>query len=630
LTDEFEERMSVGPALGSPSRFAALEQRLLSLVIRPGAAGRVVSPELLQRLLAILYVSGATIGVVSMAFPQPPGTSVPGLFALYGTAYLVGALLFLARGRLPTWSADAALAFGTVLVTLAIHFTQARTGVYSMFYVWVSISAFYFLRWEQAILQIALVAAAFGGVLAWENPAAPGEEWVITVGTVTIAGLLVGLLRRGVERLIADLAEAARTDHARLYAAERAARLEADRATESLRRLQQVTDVALSHLKLGDLLDELLGRVREVLAVDTAAILLLEHDDRLAVRAAKGIDEHAWRGLRIRVGEGFGGRVAEERRLLVLSGSDAADVASPALQELGLAALMGAPLMTEGRMIGVMHVGSFSGRTFTDEEKQLLRLVADRAALAIEHASLYEHEHGIAETLQRSLLPLSLPAVPGVTVAARYLPARAEAEVGGDWYDVIPLDDGGLALTIGDVSGHGVEAATLMGRLRDALRAAALEGEGVSPAAERVDRLVQNERAAGDAIATAIFAVIGPDGADLRFTSAGHPPPLVVRADGSAEFLPGGLATPLGVTYNGPRPAATARLDPGSLLFLYTDGLVERRNSNIADGLDRLVRAARAASREPEAFCDAVVEQMLGSEGPADDVALLAVATKHA
>ena len=123
-----------------------------------------------------------------------------------------------------------------------------------------------------------------------------------------IAGLLVGLLRRGVERLIVDLADAARTDHARLYAAERAARLEADRATESLRRLQQVTDVALTHLELEELLDELLGRVVEVLPVDTAAIMLLEDDRNLVVRAARGIDEEVWRGLRIRVGEGFGGR----------------------------------------------------------------------------------------------------------------------------------------------------------------------------------------------------------------------------------------------------------------------------------------------------------------------------------
>src|SRR5207248_4334605 len=222
---------------------------------------------------------------------------------------------------------------------------------------------------------------------------------------------------------------------------------------------------------------------------------------------------------------------------------DAAHLASPALRELGLAALMGAPLMTEGRVIGVMHVGSFSEREFTDEEKRLLGLVADRAALAIEHARLYEHEHGIAETLQRSLLPLSLPPVRGVTVAARYLPARADTEVGGDWYDVVPLDDGRLALTIGDVSGHGIEAASLMARLRDALRSAALEGEDVSPATERVDRLVQRERSGSDAIATAIFAVIGADRADLRFTSAGHPPPLVVGPDGGVEFAEGRLST---------------------------------------------------------------------------------------
>src|ERR671938_463646 len=227
-------------------------------------------------------------------------------------------LLFLSLGRAPTWIPELGLAFGTVLITLAIHFTEARTGVYSMFYVWVSISAFYFLRWELAFVQTAWVFVAFGVVLISESAPAAAEEWVITAGTVLVAGLFVGLLRRGVERLIADLADAARTDHARLYAAERAARLEADRASESLRRLQQVTDVALSHLELEELLEELLGRVVQVLSVDTAAIMLLEDDDCLVVRAAMGIDEDVWRGLRMPVGEGFGGRVAEQRRLLVL------------------------------------------------------------------------------------------------------------------------------------------------------------------------------------------------------------------------------------------------------------------------------------------------------------------------
>jgi serine phosphatase RsbU (regulator of sigma subunit) len=615
------------PPPREPARFHGLESRLLSLVIRRDDAGRVVSPGLLQRVLALLYLAGATIGVVSMAFPQPPGTSVAGLFAVYGVAYAVGVVLFLTLGRAQSWIAELGLLVGTVLITLAIYFTDARTGVYSMFYVWVSITAFYFLTWERGFLQLAAVAAAFAGVLLSERPAAGAEEWIITLGTVTVAGLFVGALRRGVERLIANLAEAARTDHARLYAAERAARLDADRATESLRRLQQITDVALSHLDLEELLHELLGRVRQVLGVDTAAVMLLEDDDQLAVRAALGIDEDAWRGLRIPVGEGFGGRVAARRRLLVVRGEDDTRRTSPALSELGLCAIMGAPLLVEGDVIGVIHVGSYTDREFDDEEKRLLGLVADRAALAIEHARLYEREHRIAETLQRSLLPRSLPRVRGATVAARYLPARADAQVGGDWYDVVPLTGGGLALTIGDVSGHGVEAASLMGSLRDGLRAAALEGEDVAEATERVDRLLQSQRGSGDAIATALFAVLGADGSHLDFTSAGHPPPLVLRPDGSAEYLEGGLSTPLGVLQNGTRPTVGVDLEPGSLLLLYTDGLVERRDASIDVGMERLADAARQADRDPERFCDAVVLAMLGAEGPGDDVALLAVAT---
>ncbi|MFL5781816.1 MAG: PP2C family protein-serine/threonine phosphatase [Thermoleophilaceae bacterium] len=610
------------------ARFKALESRLLSIVIRRDDGGRVVSPGLLQRLLALLYLSGATIGLVSMAFPQPPGTSVPGLFAVYGVAYAVGALLWLMRERVHPWVPEVGLAFGTVLITLAIHFTEARTGVYSMFYVWVSISAFYFLPWERAFLQIAMVGAAFAAVLISESPEAGAEEWIITAGTVTVAGLFVGALRRGVERLIANLEEAARTDHARLYAAERAARLEADRASESLRRLQQVTDVALSHLELEELLNELLARVKQVLAVDVAAVMLLEEADVLNVRAALGLEESSWRGLSIPVGEGFGGRIAAGRRLMVVRGKEETRAVSPALNDLGLCALMGAPLVTEAKVIGVIHVGSFTDREFDDEEKRLLSLVADRAALAISHARLYEREHGIAETLQRSLLPRSLPAVPGARVAARYLPARAEARVGGDWYDVVPLNGGGVGLTIGDVSGHGVEAASLMGSLRDGLRAAALEGEDVARATERVDRLLLSQRGGGDAIATVLFAVLRPDGSHLDFTSAGHPPPLVLRPDGSAEFLDGGLSTPLGVLANGSRPTAGVDLEPGSLLVLYTDGLVERRDASIDVGMERLADAARGADRDPERFCDAVLRAMLGSEGPADDVALLAVATR--
>ena len=626
---EVPRRANEPPIRRAPTRAGwagVVERRLLAAVIRRGDDGNLLSPALLQRLLGFLYLSGATIGIASMAFPQPPGTDVEGLFAVYGVAYLVGAILLAARGRLPTWAPALGLALGTALITLAIHFTSEREGVYSMFYLWISITAFYFFKWWQAGLQVALVGAAYATVLVDQQPAGAEEEWIITLGTVLVAGLFVGVLRRGVERLIDDLAEAARTDHARLYAAEREARLEADRATESLRRLQQLTDVALTHLKLDALLDELLTRVGEVLTVDFTTILLREESgDKLVVQAARGIDG-VERGSRIRLGEGFAGRVAAEVRPLVAGAAGSVETMSPRLRELGLQSLLGVPLISEGRVIGVLVVGSLTERQFTPDETRLLQLVADRAALGIDHARLYEREHRIAETLQRSLLPDSLPRVPGIAVAARYLPARAEARVGGDWYDAVPLADGGLAITIGDVAGHGIQAAALMGRLRDVLRAAALEGAPVTSATQRAERLVESQRDGQDSFATALFLVMGPRGSEIEFSRAGHLPPLVVGPDGEARYLEGGLSPPLGAGSNGARDAGSARIEPGSVMLLYTDGLVERRDAGIGEGLERLRRAARAASRDPERFCDEVVERMLGGEGPADDVALLAIA----
>jgi serine phosphatase RsbU (regulator of sigma subunit) len=603
-------------------RLRALEQWLLSLVIRRGE-GELLDPSVLQRALGNLFVAGATIGIVSMAFPQPPGTNVVGLFVLFALAYLFGALLLLGRGGLPAWTSHAGLAFATVLVTLGINFTDERTSVYAMFYLWVSITSFYFLRWLAAGMQIALIAVLFAAVLAVERPAAYEEQWIITMGTVVIAGLFVGTLRRGVERLIDDLEEAHRTDHARLYAAEREARLEADRASESLRRLQAVTDVALSHLQLDDLLEELLNRVTEMLEVDFAAIVLSDDDGGLRVGATRGLPPDLGE-LRMVPGQGFVGRVAAERRPVVLEQVHEADVIPP-LRGIGMQSLMGVPLIVEGRVTGVMPLGSYTRRAFTPEEVRLTQLVGDRMAIAIEHARLYEREHAIAETLQRSLLPNVVPSVPGMRVATRYLPAKAEAQVGGDWFDVVELGGGGLALSIGDVAGHGIEAAALMGQLRNALRLAALEGEDPARAMASVDRLLQSQRSREDSIATAVVARLNGDGRTLELTSAGHPPPVIVRPDGSVGFIDHPRSVPLGVPAPDGRRSGSCRLEPGSLVLLYTDGLVERRGEPISDGLDQLAAAAAAAGHDPEAACDHVIEAMLGGEGPADDVALLAV-----
>jgi sigma-B regulation protein RsbU (phosphoserine phosphatase) len=604
-------------------RLAALEEALVSLVVRQDADS-LRSSATFQRALGILFLAGATIGTVSMAFPQPPGTNELGLFVLFGIAYLIGAVLLAGRGRLPDWSNHLGLASGTGLITLGIVFTDERTSVYPMFYLWVSITAFYFFTWWAGWLQIAIIAAMFSAILAVQAPPAGGEQWVITMGTVVVAGLFVGTLRRGVEGLIDALEEAHRTDHARLYAAEREARLEADRATESLRRLQAVTDVALSHLELDELLDELINRVTEMLGVDFAAIVLADADDSLQVSATRGLPVELG-DLRLRVGEGFVGRVAAERRPIVLEQVHDRDVIPP-LRGSGMQSLMGVPLIVEGRVTGVMPLGSYTRRAFTPEEVRVTQLAADRMAVAIENARLYEREHRIAETLQRSLLPNVLPSVAGVGVAARYLPARAEAQVGGDWYDVVAVGPDALALSIGDVAGHGIEAAALMGQIRNALRGAALEGKDATAAMIRADRLLMSERERPDSIATAVFARLNGDGSTLELASAGHPPPLVVHPDGSTEFLESARSVPLGVPAPDGRPWVSCGLEPGSLLLLYTDGLVERRGASLDVGLGRLAEAAAKAGLDPERACDRVVAAMLRDEGPADDVALLAVA----
>jgi serine phosphatase RsbU (regulator of sigma subunit) len=604
-------------------RLRAIEKWLLSLVIRRGDGG-LLGASILQRALGALFVAGATIGTVSMVFPQPPGTNVVGLFVLFAVAYVVGGVLLTGGGHLPEWSPQAGLAFATVLITLGINFTDERTSVYAMFYLWVSITAFYFLSWRAAGIQIALIAVLFGVVLAVESPAAYEEQWIITMGTVVIAGLFVGTLRRGVEQLIGDLEEAHRTDHARLYAAEREARLEADRASESLRRLQAVTDVALSHLKLDDLLEELLNRVVEMLEVDFAAIVLADENQTMRIGATHGLPTDLGE-LRLRPGEGFVGRVADERRPIVLEQVRESDVIPP-LRGSGMQSLIGVPLMVEGRVTGVMPCGSYTRRAFTPEEIRVTQLAADRMAVAIENARLYEREHTIAETLQRSLLPNVVPSVPGLAVATRYLPASAESQVGGDWYDVVELPSGGLGLSIGDVAGHGIEAAALMGQLRNALRLAALRGEDAGSAMASVDRLLQSQRQREDSIATAVFARLNGSGRTLELASAGHPPPLIVRPDGSVDYIEHPRSVPLGVPVTAARKSGSCTVEPGSLVVLYTDGLVERRDAAISDGLDRLADAARSAGHDPEAACDHLVSAMLGGEEPADDVALLAVA----
>jgi PAS domain S-box-containing protein len=234
---------------------------------------------------------------------------------------------------------------------------------------------------------------------------------------------------------------------------------------------------------------------------------------------------------------------------------------------------------------------------------------------------VYEQEHRIAETLQRSLLPERLPEVEGLEVAARYLPAGHETAVGGDWYDVLERADGRVAL-VGDVVGQGLRAAATMGQLRNACRAYGLVEASPAEVVARLNRLVTS--GVEEAMATVLYLVLDRETGEAVFTSAGHPPPLLVAPEG-ARYLEGGRSVPVGAADPAVFREGTTVLPPGSSLLLYTDGLVERRDVPLDQRLEALARVAAPPEDDLERLCDRILSGVLGDAFPLDDVALLAV-----
>jgi anti-sigma regulatory factor (Ser/Thr protein kinase)/FixJ family two-component response regulator len=409
---------------------------------------------------------------------------------------------------------------------------------------------------------------------------------------------------------------------------EQAARAEAEATTLTVTRLERLTEAALANLSVEDLLNELLRHIAEMLAADTAAILLLDEDRQvLQVRAERGLYGEVESRVTVPVGAGFAGRIVSERRSIVIDDVATSDVISPILRQK-VASVVGVPLLADNRIIGVMHIGTTVPRRFTAEDTVVLQLAADRAARAIDRAQRYQQEHETAVTLQRSLLPDRLPDVPGLGLAARYLPGAAGTEVGGDWYDVIPLADGRVGIAMGDVVGRGIPAASLMGQLRNGLRAYAIEGHPPAAVIERLDRLVQSLNPGR--MATLLYMVLEPDGRAAVFANAGHLPPLVIDADGKPRLLEGARGVPLGVLPYASFEETEARIDPGSTLVLYTDGLVEERGISLEIRLDDLKRAASEPFAGPNELCERLLNVLL-PEGPgSDDVAVLALTTAPA
>jgi serine phosphatase RsbU (regulator of sigma subunit)/integral membrane sensor domain MASE1/anti-sigma regulatory factor (Ser/Thr protein kinase) len=278
------------------------------------------------------------------------------------------------------------------------------------------------------------------------------------------------------------------------------------------------------------------------------------------------------------------------------------------------------PLGCNGQPVGALGVCFANASKIDEDERRMLIGIADQGGQALERARLFEREHRLAESLERSLLPEALPVQPGVKLAARYLPASAAVGVGGDWYDTLELADGRLLLTVGDVVGHGLEAAEAMGRLRVAVRAYALEDATPAALLQRLSQLVHQTQPRS--LTTLCVALVDSLTRRVDVACAGHPPPLLVGAGHPAEYIWEGRGVPLGSGPPAPYEQVTVDIDADASIVLFTDGLVERRDRPIDDGLATLA-AAVGHGGEPNALCDRILSSLLGDTEQADDVALV-------
>ena len=301
--------------------------------------------------------------------------------------------------------------------------------------------------------------------------------------------------------------------------------------------------------------------------------------------------------------------------------------------EFGIHSLIAVPLRAGSLVLGVVSFWrSQKAEPFDADEVALAEELVARAAVSIDNARRYTREHSMAVTLQRSLLPRSLPEQNALDIAYRYLPAQAG--VGGDWFDVLPLSGARVALVVGDVVGHGLHAAATMGRLRTAVHNfSALDlppDELLALLDELVARIDQDEAQEGDSApvtgATCLYAIYDPVARRCTIARAGHPPPALIRPDGTVEFPEVPAGPPLGL---GGLPFETAELElaEDSRLVLYTDGLVEDREHDIDEGLELLRAALAQAGRTPEETCQAVLDARL-PDRPSDDIALIVARTQ--
>jgi serine phosphatase RsbU (regulator of sigma subunit) len=411
---------------------------------------------------------------------------------------------------------------------------------------------------------------------------------------------------------------------------ERRARATAEQAEDRLRKLQAVSDAANAALGLDELVERVLPVVRDAVLADGTSFLLLSDDGRaLRLKGRVGVAEEASEVVEIPLGAGASGRIAATGRPLVIGEMTPEDVISPALR--GRRSYVGVPVRVGGRVVGVLHASSGTPGAFQEDDADFLQSIADSLAATIDRTRLFDQRDRMATALERALLPMSLPHVPGFEIATMYRPSRFGDEVGGDFYDV--FGDGKVwYLAIGDVCGKGPEAAAIMGMTRIALRSLAREDD-MRPLPEVLELLngfLLESELMGDRFCTVCVVRLTSSDEGIAVTAClgGHPPPLVVRADGSLDSVgkPGSL---LGLFDDISLHEAHAELDRGDAIALFTDGLTELSVEHPDEG-EAMLRSTlvAAAGEEAAGIIKAVERTLLDPRGELRDDAALVVAKR--
>lgn len=535
------------------------------------------------------------------------------------------------RRPLPAWSGYliTILAVAPLVGTLLLVDPLIPLGRYPMVYIMLVMLCTYFLGEGPGALSLILGWLAFSGLFLppdrlWPLATTPvgwAAQISFLLGTAIIflAAGFVRRSRRRIQQLVSELEEEIEERKRALEALEKERR--------RIAAIERLSEAALTAGSLEEVLTTIAIGIREGMGTHSCTLFLLDDEKNdLEAVAAGNIPEAV--GFRIAVGEGFAGKIFQERRTMYIRDAEHDPlVTDPHIKRAGISSLLGTPLIGRRGAVGVVYVNTKEIHEFSVEDRRLLEELASRTALIIENARLVEEISHNYALLQRALLPARPPEYPGYAIASAYLPAP-EAEIGGDFYDFFTTENGKVAIIIGDVSGKGIPSASLAVATRSTVRAFAYDISSPDQALAHANSALKGAKDDPSLFVTVLLVTLDISTGRICYSSAGHPPPAIYRArTGEVDFLTvAGLL--LGVVDQHDYEESETHLDAGDRLVLYTDGLLEARHGGELFGFEGIKRVLKeSGQRSPDELVEALVRESAEWAGGrrADDAAIIVV-----